>query len=200
MPDRRVTEVGPNADQPLGIESDEAALMGKVAQGDREAFEALYRCYFPRLRRFIERVTRRRQLVDDILNDTMLVVWRKANTFNFRAKVSTWIFAIAFRKALKTLKKNDEAVESDGLENAGGARSGIEAQLIRKELSTVIGQALASLSAEHRAVVELTYFHGCAYKEIAKIMDCPVDTIKTRMFYARRKLKVLLADRADDID
>ena len=84
---------------------DDAALLRRVAHADTAAFEALYRVYFPRLHRFLERVTHRVNLVEEILDDTMLVVWQKASAFNGQSLVSTWIFAIAYRKALKALHR-----------------------------------------------------------------------------------------------
>ena len=86
----------------------EIALIGRVARGDRDAFAALYLAYHPRLTRFLDRVTRRPQLVEELLNDTMLVVWRKASTFNFRSQLSTWIFGIAYRKAMKAISRQDD--------------------------------------------------------------------------------------------
>ena len=105
MLDKQTTELRAEEEGFGAAQRDEVALVGRVASGDGDAFEALYRCFYPRLRRFLERMTRRPQLVEEILNDTMLVVWRKAHTYNLRSKVSTWIFAIAFRKALKELKR-----------------------------------------------------------------------------------------------
>lgn len=177
----------------------EVALVGRVASGDGAAFEALYRCFYPRLRRFLERMTRRPQLVEEILNDTMLVVWRKAHTYNLRSKVSTWIFAIAFRKALKALKRLDDPVDADADDDIGPGGLEPDSELMQQELRALLSHAMSSLSAEQRAVVELTYYQGCAYREIAVIMGCPVDTVKTRMFHARRKLKALLADCTEDV-
>lgn len=178
--------------------ADELVLVERIAQGDRRAFEALYRCYFPRLRRFLERVTRRPQIVEEILNDTMLVVWRKAHTYNAHSKVSTWIFAIALRKALKALKRMDEPIEDERSTDPITLWSVPERNMQQTELRASLTHALAFLSAEHRTVVELTYYEGYAYREIAEIMGCPVDTVKTRMFHARRKLKALLADDLDN--
>src|SRR5258708_38681255 len=112
---------------------DEVALVGRVAKGDRHAFETLYRCYFPRLRRFPERVTRRPQIVEEILNDTMLVVWRKAPSYNLRSKVSTWIFGIAFRRALKALKRIDDPVDFDPDDSADQSGVGPECALQQHE-------------------------------------------------------------------
>jgi RNA polymerase sigma-70 factor (ECF subfamily) len=176
---------------------DETALLQRVCERDRRAFELLYRVYYRRLTRFLEQVTRRPQLVEEVVNDTMLVVWRKAETFNHASQVSTWIFAIAYRKALKALKR---AAEPPRLpwDGESGIADGPEEELIARETRNRLRRALASLTPEHRAVVELTYYHGYAYREIAQIVHCPVDTVKTRMFHARRKLKVLLEGKRED--
>ena len=176
---------------------DEAALVRQVVRGDVTAFEALFRRYYPRLRRFLEQMTRRPQLVDEVLNDTMMIVWRKAATFNQRSKVSTWIIGIALRRSLKAIERFDEPIDFDPDAITTSAESGPEEQLLRQEASVRLGDALQSLSAEHRAVVELTYFEGCTYREIAAIVGCPVDTVKTRMFHARRRLKALLESRGE---
>jgi RNA polymerase sigma factor (sigma-70 family) len=178
---------------------DEQALVARTAQGDRAAFEALYHAYFPRLRRFLARMTRRPALVEEVLNDTMLVVWRKADSYNGRSKVSTWIFAIAFRKALKALKGVEDAVAYDHerAQDALADHGGPERELQQQQLQGLLGQAMAGLSAEQRAVIELTYYHGYGCQEIAAIVGCPVGTVKTRMFHARRRLKMLLGGQLE---
>jgi RNA polymerase sigma factor (sigma-70 family) len=192
------TEANARAGHRLADAADEIALIGQVAGGDMTAFETLFRRYYPRLRRFIEQKTRRPQLVDEVLNDTMLVVWRKAGTFNLRSKLSTWIIGIALRRSLKALENVDDAIDFDLDAAASPVESGPEAQLLRQELRTQLSRALMSLSQEHRVVIELTYYEGCTYREIASIVGCPVDTVKTRMFHARRRLKSLLADRGKE--
>lgn len=180
--------------------ADEITLMGRVAAEEMDAFESLYRLYQPRLTRFLENMTQRPALVEEILDDTMLVVWRKAHTYNPSAKVSTWIFGIAYRQALKALRQIDDAVELGPEKQVGSASAEPEGELQQQELRARLGQALSALSAEHRAVIELTYYLGYACREIAQIMGCPVDTVKTRMFYARRRLKTLLAlDREEAV-
>ena len=111
---------------------DETALLQRVCERDRRAFELLYRVYYRRLTRFLEQVTRRPQLVEEVVNDTMLVVWRKAETFNHASQVSTWIFAIAYRKALKALKR---AAEPPRLpwDGESGIADGPEEELIARE-------------------------------------------------------------------
>ena len=175
---------------------DDVELINRVAAKDGTAFETLYRGYYPRLRRFIERVTRRPQLVDEVVNDTMFVVWRKAASYNLRSGVSTWIFGIAFRRALKALKGLDVPVEFDPDQCAAPGAAGPEGLLQQKEVRASIVRALGSLSGDHRTVVELCYFEGRSCAEIAEIMQCPVSTVKTRMFHARRRLRTLIADGA----
>jgi RNA polymerase sigma factor (sigma-70 family) len=184
--------------RPTTALSDEVALVRQVARGDIAAFETLFRRYYPRLTRFLERTTRRPHLIDEILNDTMLVVWRKAHTFNRCSKVSTWILGIAWRRRMKALERSDDAIGFDSDEIATPAESGPEGQLLRQELRTRLGRALGSLSPEHRTVIELTYYEGLTYREIAAITGCPIDTVKTRMFHARRRLKTLLAERGKE--
>lgn len=177
---------------------DEAALVARVAGGDVAAFEKLFRHYYPRLRRFVERTTRCPHLVDEVVNDTMLVVWRKAEKFNLRSKVSTWIIGIALRRGLKALGRSEQATGLDPDEVMIPAEHGPEGQLLRKELSSRLSRAIGLLSAEQRSVVELAFYGGYSYREIASIVDCPVDTVKTRMFHARHRLKALLANRREE--
>ncbi len=175
----------------LVADTDEHALLIRVAAGDRRAFERLYRDYWPRLTRFLDQVTRQPQVVDDVLNETMLVVWQSAGTFRAQSRVSTWIFAIAYRKALKAVSSVRRAEQPDELMDHHSPDDP-ERDAIRSQLRGQIRRALGTLSSEQRAVVELTYYHGCAYAEIAQIMECPVDTVKTRMFHARRKLRIAI--------
>jgi RNA polymerase sigma-70 factor (ECF subfamily) len=172
-------------------DTQDIALLRQVAAGDRRAFDALYCLYWPRLTRFLDQLTRRPHLVEELVNDTLLVVWRKAPGFEGKARVSTWIFAIAYRKALKALKRREPFSETEAMDQIAGEddpeRDAMQVQK-RRELS----RALATLPAEQRAVVELTYYHDYAYAEIAQILGCPVDTVKTRMFHARRKLRLIV--------
>jgi RNA polymerase sigma-70 factor (ECF subfamily) len=177
---------------------DEAALINSVAAGDLRAFETLYRIYHSRLTRFLLNILRRPQMVEEVLNDTMMVVWRRADSYNHASKVSTWVFAIGYRKALKALKRMDEPVEDKFAEMRESPEAGPDRELDRRQLGEALAGAMAGLSAEQRTVVDLTYFHEMGYREIAEVMDCPVDTVKTRMFYARRHLRGMLPGAMSD--
>lgn len=178
---------------------EEAALLSRVADEEKEAFEALYRLYGPRLQRFICSVTKQPALVEEIIDDSMLVVWRKAYTFNHTAKVSTWIFAIAYRQSLKALRRLGQRADTTADEQPDLPTPGPDDALQQQQLHQQLEHALEALSPEQRAVMELTYYFGYACREVAQIMGCPLDTVKTRMFHARRKLKVSLAAQREAI-
>lgn len=173
-------------------------LIDAIKARDLPAFETLYHAYYRRLTRFLLNVTHRPTIAEEVLNDTMMAVWEKPESFRGASKLSTWILAIAYNKAMRALRKQDLPLEhSTGLAPADVA--GPPDQLVgRARAQRLLLDAMAQLSPDHRAVVDLTYFHGLAYRDIAEIVDCPVDTVKTRMFHARRHLKRLLAGAPSD--
>lgn len=181
-----------------GASCDDARLLARIVAGDRQAFEQLYRAYFPRLGRFLGRMVRSVPLVEEVINDTMLVVWQKAASYDGSCKVSTWIFAIAYRKALKGLRGSDEPVESDTDLYQAGPELEPDHVLEGRQLRQVLERALAQLPLAQRVVMVLTYDHEMGYAEIADVVACPVNTVKTRMFHARHKLKELLASQKED--
>ena len=183
---------------PQVAEADEALLIARIREHDLRAFECLYRRYHPRLTRFLTNLIRRPPLVEEVLNDTMLVVWNKPESYNGASRLSTWIFAIGYRKALKALSRYDAPQEDAQAERRASGEPGPEHELGRRQTQAALLEAMRQLSPDHRAVVDLTYFHEMGYREIAEVMDCPVDTVKTRMYYARRHLKRVLAGALTD--
>ena len=173
---------------------DEGALIRRIAGKDKRAFEALYQLYYRRLFGYLVKLTRRLELVEEVLDDVMLAIWSGAPRFDGRSRPSTWIFGIAYHKGIKALSRR-RPEETGGHQEDEAARidhEEPESLMVRRELSGVVGKALAALPAEQRAVVELTYYYGRSYQEISAIVGCPVNTVKTRMFHARRKLRQLL--------
>jgi len=164
-------------------------LLARIRDGDSRAFDELYRIYQPRLSRFLRNFTRRSQVAEEVLNDTLMTVWERPDGFRGASKLSTWIFGIAYRKAIKATRKPDEPVADPEADAQASLEKGPEELFAHQRAQALLMQALDGLSAEHRAVVDLTYFHEMEYREIADILGCPVDTVKTRMFYARRKLR-----------
>ena len=175
-----------------GDEVDVTALCA-IAAGDRAAFDEMYRRYYPRLMDFLARVVSHRELAEEIVNDTMYTVWTAGNSFAGRSKVSTWVFGIAYKKALKRLSRDKrQLAESldDHYELAADTDPAGDANLA--QLRSALERALVRLSPAHRSVVELTYLLDYSYDEIARIVGCPVNTVKTRMFHARAHLRRLL--------
>ena len=167
----------------------EAMLIRRIGDKDRDALTELYAIYHRRLARFLGRFIRQYEVVQEIVNDTLFIVWQQAAQFRGKSRVSTWIMGIAYRRALRALRQaathpptqafvDDTAPGSDAIE-----------QTEQREL---LGRALDTLPLEQRMVLELTYYLGHSCEEIAAIVECPVNTVKTRMFHARRKLKALL--------
>ena len=173
-------------------------LVRRVAAGDIRAFEALYRIYHPRLTRFLINILRRPHLVEEALDDTMMVVWRRPGSFTGASKVSTWIFAIAYRTALKALSRLDEPQEDLDEDHRPSLDQDPEQALGGRQVRKLLLIAMDKLSSDHRVVVDLAYYHEAGYREIAEIMNCPVGTVKTRMFHARQRLKDLLDGQIED--
>jgi RNA polymerase sigma factor (sigma-70 family) len=178
----------------------ELALLERVVAGDEDAFEALYVRYQPKLLSFLKRMLGDPSAAEEVADDVLVVLWQSAHRFEGRSKLSTWLFGIAYRKAANVLRSRlyrKEIPLDDSLSDAApdAAR--------RVELGEWLDKAFGELSADHRMVVELTFVHGLSYQEIAAIADCPVNTVKTRMFHARRRLQAALnaldSSRAEDL-
>jgi RNA polymerase sigma-70 factor (ECF subfamily) len=181
-----------------GSNEKELLLLERIGSGDDGAFETLYRLYHPRLTNFVAKIVRRPQLVEEVLNDTMMVVWQRPDSFHGGSKLSTWIFAIAYRKALKGLKRFDDPLEDLEAPNRASGEQGPEESSAGARRRDLLAEAMQGLSPAHRAVVDLTYYHELDYNEIARILDCPVGTVKTRMYHARRQLRRLVDGDLDD--
>ncbi|MEJ8472462.1 RNA polymerase sigma factor [Roseibium algae] len=170
------------------------ALLAAIAKGDLAAFEHIHRRYLPKLMHFARRITGSHEAAEEIADDTLMVVWRTSNRFEGRSKPSSWIFGIAYRLSLKKRQsldrqRNDVVLEDDLVSDDSDTA---ETYMLQKDLNS----ALERLTPELRAVVELTYYNGYLYTEIAEILECPVGTVKTRMMTARRRLRDILSDDA----
>jgi RNA polymerase sigma-70 factor (ECF subfamily) len=165
------------------------ALLQRMAAGDREALAALYRGYHGRLSRFLSRLTRRPDVIEEVVNDCFWIAWQHAGEFRGDARVSTWLMGIAYRCGLKALRRQggellEELTDETVLPDPEGAMDPGE----DRELRDLLGKALQHLSADQRVVVELVYGIGHSLNEVAAIIQCPVGTVKARLFHARVKL------------
>lgn len=175
-----------------GTDERDLAILRSLYRDD-DAFELLYREFYPRLFDFVLRILGQPADVEETINDTMLVVWNKAEQFAERSKVSTWIFGIAYKKALKRLKVNNRQAAREVQLDMEFIDTRNPADTVgNKNLLEQIKVAVGQLPLAQRSIVHLAFFYGYTYPEIAEIVGCPVNTVKTRMFYARERLRPLL--------
>jgi RNA polymerase sigma-70 factor, ECF subfamily len=170
----------------------ERSLLARIATGDRLALRQFYFLYHRRLQRFLSTVSRDAVLMEEIINDTLLVVWRGAGNFRGDSRVSTWVFGIAYRRALKTLQRAAHRHEQQALPSNEGPETAIDTTALNFERTEWVGAALAQLTVEHRMVVELTYYLGLSCDEVSAVVGCPVGTVKTRLHHARLRLRKAL--------
>jgi len=176
----------------LGRQPD-AVWIRQIAEGNRDAFEKLYGEYQKRLFRYFMRLVSAVEIAEELTNDVLVEVWKKAGEFRGLSKVSTWIFGIAHHKAMNELRsRKPAALEIEAAANEADPGATPEESAAQGNLKQKIKRALQGLSAEHREVMELTFTNGLSYQEIADIMQCPVNTVKTRMFYAKKQLQEIL--------
>lgn len=164
-------------------------LLQAVAAGDRRALEEMYLNYHRRLTRFLTRIAPRYETVDEIINDTFLVVWQSAGGFRYASQVSTWIMGIAYRTALKSMRRQKHHHAALSLD--ASPEQSCDPQL-DTEVRDWLRQGLRRLSDDQRLTLELAYQLGYSLEEIAAITESPVGTVKARMFHARQKLRECL--------
>ena len=157
--------------------------------------------YHGRLAHFLGRYTSRVDLIDEIVNETLWVVWRGAREFRGDSKVSTWIFGIAYRclmKALRDEPRSSGSSESDPDDVTSGNIVADTGEGAQRELRDWLSHGLNLLPVEQRMTIEFAYFLGQSCEEIAAIMNCAVGTVKARMFHARLRLRNTLPVLAGD--
>ncbi|TBR39479.1 MULTISPECIES: RNA polymerase sigma factor [Dyella] len=183
-------------DADFDADTTDRMLLQRMASGERTALEVLYRSYHGRLCRFLSRLTRRPDIIEEVINDCFWIAWQKAGTFHGDSRVSTWIIGIAYRCGLKALRQHgDEPVDDDALpEDLLPSHDPGEDRELRDWLS----KGLDRLSTDQRVVVELVYGVGHSLDDVAVIMQCPVGTVKARLFHARVKLRNVLPGLAGE--
>jgi RNA polymerase sigma-70 factor (ECF subfamily) len=171
------------------------ALLAAIAVGDQHAFEKLYRRYRTRVYDYISSIVRQRTIAEDLLAETMIVLWQQARRFPGRSRVSTWIFGIARHKALDALRSQSRrpiciSRDPDSLPQAASTP---DESAVAEELVVFIRRALQLLTREHHEALRLAYYEEMRYPEIALLMDVPANTVKSRVYYAKQALGRQLA-------
>jgi RNA polymerase sigma-70 factor, ECF subfamily len=177
----------------VAVPSTDTELLSQVAAGDEAAFAELYDLYAPPVYNYLLRLVNESAVAEEILQEVFLVMWQSAHRFRQEAKVKTWLLRIAHHQAVSWLRRTRAALwTNDELE--ADDHEPIEEHLTRRWQTDQIRTALAQLTSNHRAVIELTFVQGLSYAEIAEVMSCPIGTVKSRMSYALRNLNTLLSE------
>jgi RNA polymerase sigma-70 factor (ECF subfamily) len=172
--------------------SDEA-LISRIAAGDRLAMQVLYARHHVRVYRFVLRLVGNASTAEDLISEVFLDVWRQAGKFEARSAASTWLIAIARFKALSVLRrKPEEELDEETAEAIEDLADDPETTVQKKDKGEVLRKCLTALSPDHREIIDLVYYHEKSVEEVAEMVGIPEATVKTRMFYARKKLSELL--------
>ncbi|HEX4410425.1 MAG TPA: sigma-70 family RNA polymerase sigma factor [Xanthobacteraceae bacterium] len=175
--------------------SDEA-LVGLIANGDRDAMRVLFARHNVRVFRFTMRFMNNEASAEDAVNEVFLEVWRSAGTFEARSKAATWILSIARHKALSSLRRRSFDELDEGMaERIEDPSDDPEAMMQNSDRSEALRACLAQLSPAHREVIDLIYYHEQSIDEVARIVGVPANTVKTRAFHARQRIAAMMAAR-----
>jgi RNA polymerase sigma-70 factor (ECF subfamily) len=177
-----------------GQSSSDEMLIDRIAAGDQLAMRTLFARHRAALYRWLLRLVGDEALAEDLLSEVFLDVWRQAGSFEARSSVSTWLLAIARYKALSARRRRTDAeLDEDIVATVPDTADDPELALQKKNRADVLRQSLTRLSPEHREVIDLVYYHGKSVKEVAEIVGSNEATVRTRMFYARKKLAEMVA-------
>ena len=172
----------------------DVALIRSIAAGDKHAMQILFARHNVRIFRFLLRFVGDRSAAEDLLSEVFLDVWRQAGRFQGRSQVTTWLLAIARNKALSALqRRSNEELDEDAAAAIEDPQDNPEVTLQKRQKAEILLNCLTQLSPAHREVTDLVYYHEKSIDEVAEITGVPQNTVKTRMFYARKRIAELLA-------
>ena len=180
-------------------ETTDGALVASIAQGDKRALQTLYGRHNVRVYRFASRFLNDDAMAEDMVSEVFLDVWRQAERFEGRSKVSTWLLAMARNKALSALRRRStEELDEEVAEFIEDPADDPEVSMQKKQQASMLQECLTQLSPAHREIVDLVYYHGKTIEEVVEIIGVPVSTVKTRMFYARKRIGELMSAKGLD--
>jgi RNA polymerase sigma-70 factor (ECF subfamily) len=189
--------------KPLALPVGEAArqvpsdntLLQSIAAGDQRALKILFARHNVRVFRFLMKFVDGEATAEDLVSEVFIEVWRKAGQFEARSRVSTWLLAIARHKALSALRRRSTDELDDAVIFIEDPSDNPEVTLQKTERSEILRNSLKQLSPAHREIIDLVYYHERTIDDVAEILGVPANTVKTRMFYARKRIGELLAAR-----
>ena len=181
-------------------EMEHDVLIQRIAIREDDALRELYAVFGQRMYAYALRLTGDPAVAEDVVQDSLVVVWRSAKKYRGEGKLLAWLLGIVHHTALKTLRRKPPLPFSDELENSLAAKEPLPEERVQaSEQQQLLQNGLNQLSAEHRAALELVFYHEMSLNEAAEVCNCPVGTIKSRLSYARKQLRGLLT-RTEEIE
>jgi RNA polymerase sigma-70 factor (ECF subfamily) len=175
------------------VQSDEA-LLWLISKHEQSAMRILFSRHRVRVFRFALSITKDQSLAEEVVSDVFLDVWRRANSFKGRSQVSTWLLAIARNKALLSMRRHEpQPLDEELADTIDDTTESPEAAMQRRQTRTILADCILQLPAIHREIIDLVYYHQKSIAEAAEILEVPKNTVKTRMFYARKRIAQMLA-------
>ena len=172
---------------------DDDRVMQRIASGDETALRTLMARHQVRVFRFILRLVRNEAVAEELTNEVFMEVWRNAGRFEGAAKPQTWVLSIAHHRAVSALRRRrEDSLDEEQASEIADADDDPETAAQKRDKSAIMRRCLESLSAEHREIIDLVYYHELSIAEVARVVSIPENTVKTRMFYARKRLSEIL--------
>ncbi len=182
-----------------GRDEDNRQLIERIARKDQSAVDVLFARYQLRICRFLKRMVRNEAIAAELTNEVFVKIWRHAGTFSGHSSVSTWIFKIAHNEAIGYLRKrSDEPLDEKAALRLADPDDSPEVALQKADKAAAIRECLSDLSEDHREVIEMVYYHEMSVKEVSEVIGIPANTVKTRMFHARKNLSEMLREAGID--
>lgn len=179
--------------------SDDHQLVKRIADGEKIALQLLFSRHYTRVYRFVERQVKDQSMAEEISNDVFLDVWRQAGRFEGRSSVSTWLLAMARNKSISALRKRRDAqLDEDYAGQIPDQSDDSEVMVQKSDKAEALGVVIGKLSEEHRTVIDLVYYQEMSVGEVAEVLGIPANTVKTRMFHARKKLAGMMGEAGID--
>ena len=181
-------------------QAEERALLQSIAAGDAKSLERLFARTQVRVFRYVMRVVKNQAIAEELLNEVFLSVWQNAKSYEGRSEPLTWMLSIAHNKAISALRKKTEVlgVIDDAARGLVAEEDTPDVAAQKQDKSAKIRACIAELSPDHRTILDLVYYQEQSVAEVAEVLGIPENTVKTRMFYARKKLSELLLARGID--
>ena len=196
LPSEAAPSLVPSHSGPTPRQALDDTLIEAIAAGDGSAMQVLYARHHVRIYRFALRFVNDQAAAEDVVNEVFLNVWCKARSFRRRSQVATWLYALARHKAIDLLRRRSPDVwDVEPCQSIDETADDPDTALVKKQHGSILLDCLSRLTLAHREIIDLVYYHGKTIEEAAAIIGVPRNTVKTRMFYARKHLVELLAEQ-----